>query len=460
MSYDEKGHLFGDSVFNADYWKLQNTDGEEVIKYTREGGLSIAGGGGLDAAKRDLSNVEFPMQWTDSDGFPTRADMIFVAYGNGVYVFAKGNTNQAWWTEDFKTFTACSVPNNMRFSYGCYNDNGIFAQFRDGGGISADGKTWEAGSFLGVAIGGLVGTGPGVCIYKSSATAVRYYDAGGTGQYRSVVVLGGEYDSEDADCFYGNGIFVFALFTGSRTYSLRFLISEDNGETWRKIETQGKTPLRWWFDGERFCYMYHENGQYKVRWSADAQTWADSEPLPLVGDSAGAFCGGAGSDGTTAVVIKYADKTIVYTTTDMATWTGNEIDKSTNNACLGISGGGNIAFTDNANADGTTQDIYYSGGIPEFFSENAEYIKEIAEESSLKRFVAEYEVTPFSDIAEAYLSGKEIVCKRVVGGMETYATLRIVDGVIPNGAFHFKGWEDYETAYWVIADSNRGWFID
>ena len=41
-----KGHLFGDALFNADFFQLQNTEGEEIIKYTKEGGLEIAGGGG------------------------------------------------------------------------------------------------------------------------------------------------------------------------------------------------------------------------------------------------------------------------------------------------------------------------------------------------------------------------------------------------------------------------------
>lgn len=46
MANAGKGHLFGDALFNADFFQLQNTEGEEIIKYTKEGGLQIAGGGG------------------------------------------------------------------------------------------------------------------------------------------------------------------------------------------------------------------------------------------------------------------------------------------------------------------------------------------------------------------------------------------------------------------------------
>ena len=46
-----KGHLYGDALFNADFFQLQNREGEEIIKYTKEGGLEIAGGGGCEIVK-------------------------------------------------------------------------------------------------------------------------------------------------------------------------------------------------------------------------------------------------------------------------------------------------------------------------------------------------------------------------------------------------------------------------
>lgn len=53
-----KGHLFGDALFNADFFQLQNTEGEEIIKYTKEGGLEIAGGGIGVFVKHDGSSAE------------------------------------------------------------------------------------------------------------------------------------------------------------------------------------------------------------------------------------------------------------------------------------------------------------------------------------------------------------------------------------------------------------------
>ena len=60
---DNSGHLFGDAIFNADFWALQNTNGEEIIKYTKDDGLEISGfeGGG----------TKIYVQQTEPEGFAT-----------------------------------------------------------------------------------------------------------------------------------------------------------------------------------------------------------------------------------------------------------------------------------------------------------------------------------------------------------------------------------------------------
>ena len=65
MANAGKGHLFGDALFNADFFQLQNTEGEEIIKYTKEGGLEIPGGGGSGDAYIEISG-KTPQQVVDA----------------------------------------------------------------------------------------------------------------------------------------------------------------------------------------------------------------------------------------------------------------------------------------------------------------------------------------------------------------------------------------------------------
>lgn len=346
----------------------------------------IEGGNSEDAAKRDLSNVEFPVQWESSDGFPAKAKMRFVACGNGVWVVAVSGSNKAWWTEDFKIFTTCTVPPRSAYlGDGAYNsEDNVFVSFKSSPAKSTDGKTWEPMSFA-FSGAGKVGYGNGLCIFQRGTSAILVSHAGTDSMTYSVKLLPSSLldESDTGDVYFCKNAWLMSLYDSYGAYKPSYAYSLDDGATWAVLNYYSKRPInahKFWVDGERFCYVYQENGRYKVRWSVDAQAWADSEPLPLVGDSAGVLCGAAGSDGITAVVVKYDSKTVVYTTTDMATWQGSEIDKSTSNACLGIYGGGKIAFADVVTESGgaETEKIFYNGGIPEFFEKNAGYIEQVA----------------------------------------------------------------------------------
>lgn len=61
-TYGKDGHLFGDAVFRAKYWELQNENEEMQIRYSEENGLEIAGGG----AKIFLQ-AEEPENWDAGD---------------------------------------------------------------------------------------------------------------------------------------------------------------------------------------------------------------------------------------------------------------------------------------------------------------------------------------------------------------------------------------------------------
>ena len=60
-TYDKDGHLFGDAVFRAKYWELQNENEEMQIRYSEENGLEINGVGG--GANRALDNLALPLEW-------------------------------------------------------------------------------------------------------------------------------------------------------------------------------------------------------------------------------------------------------------------------------------------------------------------------------------------------------------------------------------------------------------
>lgn len=145
-TYDKDGHLFGDAVFKAKYWELQNENEEMQIRYSEENGLEINGvGGGVNA---DLSNVAFPLEWETVSG-----DVDYSVYSGGTYwEGGKCFVAQKWGgskyslakSKDFETWEDMSLPDGVTADVGAVASAGGLLAIANAKKVyvTLDGSSW------------------------------------------------------------------------------------------------------------------------------------------------------------------------------------------------------------------------------------------------------------------------------------------------------------------------------